>query len=85
MEEPLLANLAQEPGYERATVPLALFRGVDRPIPTVMRPNHFIYVRDDAPDDFAYAVAKAPMNIVSCFRSSLSPGTTIRRLSRSAK
>jgi len=59
MEEPLLARLAQEPGYERATIPLALFRGVDRPIPTVMRPNHFIYVRDDAPDDFAYAVAKA--------------------------
>jgi TRAP-type uncharacterized transport system substrate-binding protein len=32
---------------------------VDRPIPTVMRPNHLIYVRDDAPDSFAYAVAKA--------------------------
>ena len=40
MEEPLLAKLAQQPGYERATIPLALFRGVDRPIPTVMRPNH---------------------------------------------
>src|SRR5579864_3299084 len=59
MEEPLLAKLAQEPGYERATVPLALFRGVDRPISTVMRPNHLIYVRDDAPDEFAYTVAKA--------------------------
>ena len=58
-EEPLIARLAQEPGYQRATVPLALFRGVDRRIPTVMRPNHFIYVRDDAPDDFANAVAKA--------------------------
>ena len=34
-------------------------RGVDRPISTVMRENHLIYVRDDAPDDFAYAVAKA--------------------------
>jgi hypothetical protein len=59
MEEPLLVKLAQQPGYERATIPLALFRGVDRPIPTVMRPNHLIYVRDEAPDDFAYAVAKA--------------------------
>jgi TRAP-type uncharacterized transport system substrate-binding protein len=59
MEEPLLEKLARVLGYERATVPLALFRGVDRPIPTVMRPNHFIYVRDEAPDDFAYAVAKA--------------------------
>ena len=59
MDEPLLDRLAREPGYERATIPLALFRGVDRPIPTVMRPNHVIYVRDDAPDEFAYAVAKA--------------------------
>ena len=59
MEEPLLNKLAQEPGYERATVPLALFRGVDRPIQTVMRPNHFIYALNDTPDDFVYAVAKA--------------------------
>ncbi len=58
-DEPLLAKLAQQPGYERGTVPLALFRGVDRPIPTVIRFNHFIYARDDTPDDFAYAVAKA--------------------------
>jgi uncharacterized protein len=59
MEEPLLVKLAEQPGYERATIPLALFRGVDRPIPTVMRPNHLIYVRDEAPDSFAYDVAKA--------------------------
>ena len=59
MDEPLLDRLARQPGYERATIPLALFRGVDRPIPTVMRPNHVIYVRDDAPDEFAYTVAKA--------------------------
>ncbi|HUP03654.1 MAG TPA: TAXI family TRAP transporter solute-binding subunit [Bryobacteraceae bacterium] len=58
-EEPLIERLAREPGYQRATIPLALFRGVDRPIPTVMRPNHLIYVRDDAPDSFAYDVAKA--------------------------
>jgi TRAP-type uncharacterized transport system substrate-binding protein len=58
-DEPLVARLAEEPGYQRAVVPLALFRGVDRPIPTVMRPNHLIYVRDDAPDSFAYDVAKA--------------------------
>ena len=59
LEEPLVAKLVQEPGYERATVPLGLFRGLDRPIPPVMRPNHFIYARDDTPDDFAYIVAKA--------------------------
>jgi len=58
-EEPLLGKLAQQPGWERTTVPLGLFRGADRPIPSVMRPNHFIYTRDDTPDDFAYTVAKA--------------------------
>jgi TRAP-type uncharacterized transport system substrate-binding protein len=55
----LLDDLAQVPGYSRATAPLALLRGVDKPIPTVMRSAHVIYVRDDAPDRFAYAVAKA--------------------------
>ena len=73
LEEPLLARLAQVPGYERATVPLALFRGVDRPIPTVMRPNHFIYVRDEAPDDFAYAVAKALDEHRQLFQVQLEP------------
>lgn len=56
---PLLDELAQVPGYERATAPLALLRGVHRPIPTVMRSAHYIYVRDDAPDNFTYDVAKA--------------------------
>ncbi len=73
MDEPLLQKLAQEPGYERATMPLALFRGVDRPIPTVMRPNHFIYVRDDAPDDFAYLVAKALDEHRQLFQVQLEP------------
>jgi hypothetical protein len=73
MEEPLLAKLAQQPGYERATVPLALFRGVDRPIPTVMRPNHLIYVRDEAPDEFAYAVAKALDEHRQLFQVQLEP------------
>lgn len=45
--------------YHRATAPIALFRGVERPIPSVMRSTNFIYVRDDAPDWFTYAVAKA--------------------------
>jgi hypothetical protein len=72
-DEPLLVRLAQEPGYQRAIVPLALFRGVDRPIPTVMRPNHFIYVRDDAPDDFAYTVAKALDEHRELFQVQLEP------------
>src|SRR5438093_6604673 len=72
-EEPLIARLLEEPGFQRATIPLALFRGVDRPIPTVMRPNHFIYVRDDAPDDFAYAVAKALDEHRDLFQAQLEP------------
>jgi len=72
-EEPLIATLAEEPGYQRAVVPLALFRGVDRPIPTVMRPNHFIYVRDDAPDSFAYDVAKALDEHRELFQVQLEP------------
>ena len=73
MDESLLEKLALVPGFERATVPLALFRGVDRPIRTVMRPNHLIYVRDEAPDGFAYAVAKALAEHRQLFQVQLEP------------
>jgi TRAP-type uncharacterized transport system substrate-binding protein len=46
-------------GYVRATAPIAFLRGAERPVPTVMRSAHVVYVRDDAPDDFTYTVAKA--------------------------
>jgi hypothetical protein len=59
LPEPLIARLAQLPGYVRATAPIALLRGAERPIPTVMRSAHLIYVRDEAPESFAYTVAKA--------------------------
>ena len=55
----LIDRVVKEPGYQRATAPIALLRGAERPIPTAMRSSHLIYVRDDAPDDFSYAVAKA--------------------------
>lgn len=32
---------------------------MERPIATVMRSTHLIYVRNDAPDSFTYVVAKA--------------------------
>jgi hypothetical protein len=35
------------------------FRGIERPIPTVVRTGTAIYGRADMPDDFAYIVAKA--------------------------
>ena len=59
LPEPLLAKLAQLPGYTRTTAPIALLRGAERPIPTVMRSAHVIYVREEAPERFAYTVAKA--------------------------
>ena len=55
----LRAKLANQRGYVAGTAPLALLRGLERPIPTVVRSAHVIYVRDDAPDSFTYAVAKA--------------------------
>jgi TRAP-type uncharacterized transport system substrate-binding protein len=73
LDESLLARLASQPAYERATAPLGLRRGVDRPIPSVIRPNHVIYVRDDAPDDFAYTVAKALDEHRELFQTQLMP------------
>jgi len=55
----LLDRIVKQPGYVRATAPIALLRGVERPIPTIMRSSHLIYVRDDAPDAFTYDIAKA--------------------------
>ena len=46
-------------GFVLADAPIAFLRGVERPIPTVERSANLIYVRDDAPDDFTYTVAKA--------------------------
>lgn len=57
--EAVRAKIVAEGGFVRADAPIAFLRGVDRPIPTVMRSANLIYVRDDAPDDFTYTVAKA--------------------------
>ena len=73
MDDALLAKLAMLPDYKRATLPLAILRGVDRPIPTVMRSTHVIYVRNDAPDSFAYAVAKALDEHRDIFRLQAAP------------
>jgi TRAP transporter TAXI family solute receptor len=59
LPDDLLAELAQEGEQERGTIPVGLYRGVDRPIPTVVRTGTVIYCRDDTPDEFAYIVAKA--------------------------
>jgi hypothetical protein len=59
MPEQLRATIVAQGSYVRATAPIALLRGAERPIPTVMRSANLIYVRADAPDAFAYTVAKA--------------------------
>ena len=59
LPEALLAKLAKENEIERGTIPVGLYRGVVRPIPTVVRTGTAIYGRADMPDDFAYVLAKA--------------------------
>jgi len=59
LDEKLIATLAKRPGYSAVTTPAYSMRGLDRRLKTVMRMTHFIYVRDDAPDDFVYTLTKA--------------------------
>ena len=59
LPDDLLAKLAKEGEQERGIIPVGLYRGVVRPISTVVRTGTVVYGRADMPDDFAYAVAKA--------------------------
>ena len=53
----LLDKLAKDDDLQRGFIPNALLRGIDHPIPTVVRTGHVVYGRDDMPNDFAYTVA----------------------------
>jgi TRAP-type uncharacterized transport system substrate-binding protein len=44
---------------ERVVMPQAYFAGVDRNIKTFGGSNQVVWVRDDAPDNFTYDLAKA--------------------------
>ena len=55
----LRTKLAKGFYVEEGAAPNALLRGVTRRIQTVAREGTAVYGRDDMPDDFAYAVAKA--------------------------
>ena len=59
LPQELRTKLAKENDWEQGRIPLALFRGVDRPIPAVVKTGIVIYGRDDMPDDLAYTLAKA--------------------------
>jgi len=59
LAEDLREKLAKDFYLEQRNIPFGLFRGVDRPIPTVVRTGTVIYGRTDMPDEFAYTLAKA--------------------------
>ncbi|PWU09170.1 MAG: hypothetical protein C5B51_06650 [Terriglobia bacterium] len=59
LPDDLLTKLAKEGEQERGIIPAGLYRGIERPIPTVVRTGTAVYGRADMPDDFAYLVAKA--------------------------
>ena len=59
LPDDLLAKLARDGEQDRGIIPAGLYRGIERPIPTVVRTGTAVYGRADMPDDFAYAVAKA--------------------------
>jgi len=59
LPDDLLTELAREGEQERGVIPAGLYRGIERPIPTVVRTGTVIYGRAGMPDDFAYIVAKA--------------------------
>jgi TRAP transporter TAXI family solute receptor len=59
LPDELLAKLAKDGEQERGIIPAGLYRGIERPIPTVVRTGTVVYGRADMPDDFAYTVAKA--------------------------
>ena len=59
LPQELRAKLAKDSDWEQGRIPLGLFRGVDHPIPAVVRTGTVIYGRSDMPDDLAYTLAKA--------------------------
>ncbi|MBS1872615.1 MAG: TAXI family TRAP transporter solute-binding subunit [Acidobacteria bacterium] len=59
LPEALLDHIAKTTEQERGIIPAGLYRGIDRPIATTVRTGTVVYTRDDVPESFAYAVAKA--------------------------
>jgi hypothetical protein len=58
LPEDLLNKLVEWPA-QRVVMPQAYFAGVDRNINTFGGSNQVVWVRDDAPDNFTYDLAKA--------------------------
>jgi TRAP-type uncharacterized transport system substrate-binding protein len=60
LPEPLIAKLVEEiPQSARGIIPVGMLRGIERPIPTVVRDGTVVYTRSDVPEAFAFDVARA--------------------------
>jgi TRAP transporter TAXI family solute receptor len=59
LPDELLDKLAKNTEQSRGIIPAGLYKGVDRPIPTIVRSGTVIYGRSDMSDDVAYAITKA--------------------------
>jgi TRAP transporter TAXI family solute receptor len=57
--EPVIQELAKQPGYRIVSTKWGLLQGVDRDIRTVGRSGEAIFAREDTPEQAAYDVAKA--------------------------
>jgi TRAP-type uncharacterized transport system substrate-binding protein len=58
MPDELIQRICKETGGHPSHVPHQLMRGVVGDTPSVARPPHLIYARDDLPEEFAYLLAK---------------------------
>ena len=59
LPDDLRAKMEKEFDLQEGVIPIGLLRGVDEPIPAMVRTGTIIYGRTDMPDDFAYTLAKA--------------------------
>ena len=59
MPDALRDRLVRDFDMRRAILPAGFLRGVDSPVATVARSGQVVYARDDAPDAFVYALARA--------------------------
>jgi uncharacterized protein len=59
LPDDLRAKLEKDFDLQEGVIPIGLLRGVDQPIPAMVRTGNVIYGRTDMPDDFAYTLAKA--------------------------
>jgi TRAP-type uncharacterized transport system substrate-binding protein len=55
----LMEQMAERYLLEIAPVPVGLLKGIDKPMTTLARNGQSVFGRQDMPDDFAYAVARA--------------------------